>query len=184
MNFQRPKKTGHPHLDRWDDLIYELSVVHQVDPAMAKAVMWKESSGNAGALRTEKSGAVSVGLFQLLDTDSPADAFERLRPGLTRSQLLDPRTNADVGIAYIAAQQKRYGNDPAKIYAAYNAGSALVFADDGADGNVVDAASGAIVYHHTYQGIPIKLHSRYAPGAFINQDEVHQFLGYYGIVKP
>lgn len=92
-----------------------------VDPKLALAIAFN-GEGNGKFLdpsATSPKGA--IGTMQLLPTTA-------------RGLGVDPTNPADNirgGVAYIAQLQKKYGNDPAKIAAAYNAGPGAVDAAGG-----------------------------------------------------
>ncbi len=83
-----------------------------VDPALLKALIRQESNFNANA--TSSAGA--RGLTQLM-------------PGTAAALGVDasvPEQAIEGGARYLAQQLKRFGNDPAKALAAYNAGPGAV----------------------------------------------------------
>ncbi len=83
-----------------------------VDPALLKALIRQESNFNANA--TSHAGA--RGLTQLM-------------PGTAAALGVDasvPEQAIEGGARYLAQQLKRFGNDPAKALAAYNAGPGAV----------------------------------------------------------
>jgi soluble lytic murein transglycosylase len=88
-----------------------------VDPALALAVMRRESAFVSGA----RSGAAAEGVLQLR-----AETAHRLLAILGVSgapDLADPAENLRLGIAYLALLTDRFQN-PAAVLAAYNAGPA------------------------------------------------------------
>jgi soluble lytic murein transglycosylase len=96
-----------------------------VDPALVKAVVWRESRFDAGA----RGRAGEIGLMQIgeLAAQEWADA-ERV-PGFRHEQVLDPRTNLLAGTWYLARLLRRYSSaDDSRPYglADYNAGRSRV----------------------------------------------------------
>jgi soluble lytic murein transglycosylase-like protein len=99
-----------------DPIISAAAMTYNVDAALIKSVITKESSWNVGALRAEPQiGDASYGLMQLL-----LKTAQGMRPGTTPSDLFDPAINIDLGTRYLAGQLGQYGY-PAGV-SAYNAG--------------------------------------------------------------
>lgn len=84
-----------------------------VDPALLRGLVKQESGFNPAA----RSGAGAVGLTQLM----PATARE-----LGVSDPTDPAQALDGGAKYLKQQLDRFGGDPSKALAAYNAGPGAV----------------------------------------------------------
>jgi soluble lytic murein transglycosylase-like protein len=97
----------------YDDLIAAAAQRNGVDPALLKGLIRQESNFNPAA----RSGAGAVGLTQLM----PATAA-----GLGVSDPTDPAQAIEGGAKYLRAQLDRFGGDPAKALAAYNAGPGAV----------------------------------------------------------
>lgn len=98
---------------------------YQVDPALVKAIVWKESNFNP----TARGRAQELGLMQLREEAAQewADA-ERIDTFL-HEHCLDPGTNVMAGTFYLAKMLRRYRNtdDPVPFALAdYNAGRANV----------------------------------------------------------
>lgn len=108
-----------------DVVILEASAKHGVDPALVKAVVWRESRFDPNATGT--SG--EVGLMQIMkDTASDWAAAERLSLFL-HNQLYDPAKNTQCGAWYLRRLLNRYRyTDSPVVYAlaAYNAGPTRV----------------------------------------------------------
>ncbi len=93
-----------------------------ISPRLLQALVREESAFNPKA----RSGAGAVGLTQLM----PATAREvarRLGTPLHReSALHEPKLALKLGAVYLGQLLTRYGNDPARAIAAYNAGAGRV----------------------------------------------------------
>ncbi|MDC0738213.1 lytic transglycosylase domain-containing protein [Cognatishimia sp. SS12] len=89
------------------------SVGTEVSPALALAVLYVESGGNAAAV----SPAGAQGVMQLM----PATA---IRFGVMDA--FDARDNIKGGIAFLDSLMRRYNGDPILTLAAYNAGEGAV----------------------------------------------------------
>jgi len=102
----------------YEDVVLEKSRSHGVNPAWVLGVMRRESAFNEGA----ESSARALGLMQLM----PATAREVGRKlGLNvsgRNDILQPKTNVQLGSAYLRDMYKRFSGNYAQATAAYNAG--------------------------------------------------------------
>lgn len=96
-------------------LIYEAASRYSLNPHLVAAIVRVESSFNPRAL--SRKGA--CGLMQLL----PETAR---RFGLHRKDLFDPAKNLDAGARYLKWLADRFGHDPVRVLAAYNAGEGAV----------------------------------------------------------
>lgn len=94
-------------------LIEKIADLHEIDPALIKAIVKAESSYNPQAVST----AGAMGLMQLM----PATAAE---VGVTDS--FNPEDNLHGGIKYYKKMLKRFEGDIELALAAYNAGSGAV----------------------------------------------------------
>jgi soluble lytic murein transglycosylase len=106
---------------RYDDLIQIAAARYQVDPALIKAVIWRESRFNPDARGTKSE----VGLMQIgaLAGQEWADA-EKV-PSYSHQQLLNPVMNAHAGTWYLAKMLRRYAHTDSPVHYAladYNAG--------------------------------------------------------------
>jgi soluble lytic murein transglycosylase len=108
-----------------DGVILAASAKYGVDPALIKAVVWRESWFNPRA--TGSSG--EVGLMQIMkDTASDWAAAERFTLD-AHSQLYNPTKNTECGAWYLRRLLNRYRNtDNPVVYAlaGYNAGPTRV----------------------------------------------------------
>ena len=97
----------------YDDLIAQAAQANGVDPALLKGLIRQESNFDPNA----QSPAGAAGLTQLM----PATAA-----GLGVSDPTDPAQAIQGGAKYLRQQLDRFGGDPAKALAAYNAGPGAV----------------------------------------------------------
>ncbi len=91
---------------RWASMIDDAGVDARVPSEELQAIMWAESGGDPNAV--SKAGA--LGLLQVMPSNFPA--------GMTRAQMLDPRTNLRTGAKLYAAGR----GDPVQAASWYNAG--------------------------------------------------------------
>jgi soluble lytic murein transglycosylase len=110
---------------RFDTQILAAAQRYQIDPALVKAVIWKESRFNPRA----RGKAGEIGLMQIREDAAFewADA-EKIR-GFYHEQILDPEKNIRCGTFYLSKLLKRYtqADDPLPYALAdYNAGRANV----------------------------------------------------------
>lgn len=99
----------------YGEVIYEIASRHGINPHLVAAVIHVESSFNPRAV--SRRGA--CGLMQLI----PATAR---RFGIGKREIFDPRKNIEGGVRYLKWLNERFGNDPARVLAAYNAGEGAV----------------------------------------------------------
>jgi soluble lytic murein transglycosylase-like protein len=97
------------------ELIYQVAARYSLNPHLLAAIVRVESSFNPRAL--SRKGA--CGLMQLL----PETAR---RFGLRRKDLFDPAKNLEAGARYLKWLSSRFGEDPIRVLAAYNAGEGAV----------------------------------------------------------
>ncbi|RME90199.1 MAG: lytic transglycosylase domain-containing protein, partial [Verrucomicrobia bacterium] len=106
---------------RFDPLIRETALRYGLDPALIKAVVWKESGFRPDAI----GAAGEIGLMQLTEPAAQEwAAAERLGP-LPPAHLFDPRTNLLAGAWYLRRSLRRHpqADDPRPFaLAEYNAG--------------------------------------------------------------
>lgn len=98
---------------QFDALINDAAQRNGVDPALLKGLIRQESNFNPNA----RSGAGAVGLTQLM----PSTAA-----GLGVGDPTDPAQAIEGGARYLKQQLDRFGGDPGKALAAYNAGPGAV----------------------------------------------------------
>lgn len=110
---------------RYDDLILVAARQHGVEPALIKAVVWRESRFNARA----RGRRGEVGLMQIRSGAASDWAKAQGRSAPTESELLQPALNMQVGAWYLARLLRRYqqtDNPLAYALADYNAGRSNV----------------------------------------------------------
>jgi soluble lytic murein transglycosylase len=103
-----------------------------MEPALVKAVVWRESHFHPGA----RGRAQEIGLMQIRETAAQEWADAEHLPGFAHEQCFDPATNILAGTWYLRKLLKRYAqtDDPLPYALAdYNAGR----------GNVLKWISGA-----------------------------------------
>lgn len=93
--------------------VFRAAEANGVAPDLFYSLIQSESGFRPGVV----SGAGAVGLAQVKPSTARA-----IRPGLERWELFDPRTNLDVGAAYLARLLDRYGGDVERALRAYNVG--------------------------------------------------------------
>lgn len=106
---------------RFDSTILQAAQLYQVDPALVKAVVWRESRFDPAA-----EGRVGeLGLMQIREAAASEWATAENIPLFHFTQLRDPTTNTMAGTWYLARLLKRYektDNPTTYALADYNAG--------------------------------------------------------------
>jgi soluble lytic murein transglycosylase-like protein len=119
---------------QYQNIISAMAESYAVPEDLIKSVIATESSWNPNARRPEpKKNDASVGLMQVL-LGTGKEILNN--PNLTEVQLFTPYTNIQTGTIYLAKQAAKFDN-PADIYAAYNAGGVY----HNADGTYVNQAN-------------------------------------------
>jgi len=98
---------------------------YRLDPALVKAIVWKESRFNPGA----RGKVGELGLMQLREDAATEWADAEQIAGFDHQHCLDPATNTFAGAFYLARLMKRYvrtDNPVPYALADYNAGRANV----------------------------------------------------------
>ena len=106
---------------RFDDPIRAAALRHHLPPALVKAVVWRESRFDPGAVG--KAG--EIGLMQLMDDAAHEWAGAVRATNFVHEHVFDPTTNTLAGSYYLAKLLRRYpGTDDPLPYALadYNAG--------------------------------------------------------------
>ena len=114
---------------RFDALILAAAQRYGVEPALAKAVVWRESRFHANA----RGSRQEFGLMQIREAAAGEWAQKEKIRGFTPEQLWDPATNTLAGTWYLARLLRRYQKtDRPMCYALadYNAGRTHVLADE------------------------------------------------------
>ena len=104
-----------------DKTIFAASRKYGVDPALVKAVVWRESRFNARARGTKDER----GLMQIMEITGREWAGEQRVPLFSEDVLLEPAQNIDCGTWYLGKLLRRYtkADDPVPYALAdYNAG--------------------------------------------------------------
>ncbi len=106
---------------RFDPMIAEIAGRHRVDPALVKAVIWRESK----LLPTKEGTAGERGLMQVSETAALEWAKAEKIASFVPTDLFDPKTNIEAGTWYLAQALQRWKDkdDPIPFaLAEYNAG--------------------------------------------------------------
>jgi soluble lytic murein transglycosylase len=110
---------------KYDALVSEMAKKHKVDPALVKALIWRESGfhdnklgskGERGLMQVGEAAATDWARAAKIETFVPTDLFE-------------PRTNVEVGAWYLsrALEKWKEKDDPIPFaLAEYNAGASRV----------------------------------------------------------
>ena len=106
---------------RYDQIIFTAAQRYSVDPALVKAVAWRETRFDAGA----RGRAGEIGLMQIMESAALDWAsVEKIYP-FEHEQLFDPGTNTLAGAWYLKKLLRRYtqtDNPLPYALADYNAG--------------------------------------------------------------
>lgn len=111
--------------NRYDAQIRHAARRYEIDPALVKAVVWKESRFKADA----RGRVGEMGLMQLRELAAGEWASAELLDGFRFGHLADPGTNTLAGAWYLAKMVRRYRHcdDPVPFALAdYNAGRTKV----------------------------------------------------------
>ena len=104
----------------YGELIYRVAWRHAMNPQLVAAVVQAESAFDPEAV----SSRGARGLMQVL----PQTAS---RFGIDGTLLHEPEFNLIAGVSYLSWLSERFGGDPRRVLAAYNAGEAAVERYDG-----------------------------------------------------
>ena len=128
-----------PRDQRFDREVRAAARLYGVDPALIKAVIWKESTFKPSA----RGKVGEIGLMQLREPAAVEWSTSEGVSGFELEHLLNPRTNILAGTWYLARLMRRYTHtdDPVPYALAdYNAGRANVLRWIKADGANTNAA--------------------------------------------
>ena len=112
---------------RWEGIINEMAAKYNIDPEAAAIIMTLESGGYSKA----RSEADALGLMQVTPPTAQDISRRYLKEPRAEYDLLDPRTNIEFGMAYLAHLRDEFGeplHGPSWDYtveliaAGYNAG--------------------------------------------------------------
>lgn len=106
---------------RYDPIILQVSRQHEINPALIKAVIWRESKFNANA----QGNVGEIGLMQIRELTATEWCRENKVTNFPLDHLYNPQTNITVGTWYLKKMLKRYADtDNPLVYALcdYNAG--------------------------------------------------------------
>ena len=104
------------------ETIQRIAREKSIDPYLVLALIRQESVFDPKAL----SPASAYGLMQLLSSTAATTAARLGLPSPGAPGLYDPETNLTLGIHHLKELLQRYGDNPVKAIAAYNAGQAAV----------------------------------------------------------
>ena len=128
-----------PRDRRFDREVRVAARLYGVDPALIKAVIWKESTFNPSA----RGKVGEIGLMQLREPAAVEWSTSEGVLGFAMEHLLNPRTNILAGTWYLGRLMRRYTHtdDPVPYALAdYNAGRANVLRWIKADGANTNSA--------------------------------------------
>jgi soluble lytic murein transglycosylase-like protein len=102
--------------NRYGKLIYQTSLRYALNPLLVAAIMKAESDFNPRA-RSRKG---ALGLMQMLPSTARRFGLQR------RKDLFNPKKNIETAGKYLRWLVNRFGEDPLRVLAAYNAGEGNV----------------------------------------------------------
>ncbi len=108
------------NIDESVALVNEIAPKYGVSRQMVLGIISKESSFNPNARNLTGKDGVRGGAWGLMGMT--LETARGIVKDATAESLLDPRYNLTLGIAYLAKQQQRFGNDTDLVIAAYNRG--------------------------------------------------------------
>ena len=124
----------------WDKPINEMAKKYDIDANLVAILLTMESGGDSQA----RSGVGALGLMQVTPPTAQDIAAKHLKQPVTKYDLMDPRTNIEFGVAYLAWLRDEFGTaapaDPSYlqtvelIAAGYNGGAGTASALDKGEG--------------------------------------------------
>jgi soluble lytic murein transglycosylase-like protein len=102
--------------NRYGKLIYQMALRNALNPLLVAAIMKAESDFNPRA-RSRKG---ALGLMQMLPSTARRFGLQR------RKDLFNPKKNIEAAGRYLRWLVNRFGEDPLRVLAAYNAGEGNV----------------------------------------------------------
>lgn len=107
-----PEKQIPDRVYQYKDLIFAASAKYGVPASFIAGIITLESGGRADVVSADGG----YGLMQITDAT--------LKGGRSREELLDPATNIDIGVGFLAKLLAKYGGNPISSGHAYNSGGA------------------------------------------------------------
>ena len=114
--------TLHPAAARFEPLIKQYAAMHNVDPALVKAVIAVESAFKPGVV----SPKGAMGLMQVIPDTGERYGVVGDKKASTSQKLSDPATNLRVGTRYLRDLLGMFAQNIELALAAYNAGEGAV----------------------------------------------------------
>lgn len=124
-NYALQKRFFRARYDRYDEQIVQAAQRYGVSPSLVKAVIWRESRFHADMLGTHGE----TGLMQITGAAAQDWARAEKIETFATPDLLDPKTNIEVGTWYLAHALRRWSEKDNPIpfaLAEYNAGRTRV----------------------------------------------------------
>lgn len=87
-----------PQVRKWDQTVLAMSQKYAIDPELVSIIMTVESGGNPVA----RSEAGALGLMQVTPPTAQDIARKHLKTPVANYDLLEPQTNIEFGVAYLA----------------------------------------------------------------------------------
>lgn len=160
----------------YDEIVTRQTRTRDLDPSWAYAVIRQESAFVYDA----RSSVGAMGLMQLMPTTAEHVARTAKTPYAGAGDLIDPKINIHLGVAYLRAMLDRFSGNAVPTTAAYNAGetrvrswipAVAVDADIWAEtlpyyetrGYIENVLAYAVVYDYRLGRTPIPLRARMAP---------------------
>ncbi len=118
--------SGHPNLDKWNDLLNEIAPKFGVPPNLAKAFIRHESNGNDRIIAALDGGCGLMQITYGVAWDhgvSEGRYTQAFHPKWNGADILDPRLNISVGCErFIKPAMEAFPDNLAAVVCSYNAG--------------------------------------------------------------